>query len=275
MPLILYGCSEPPDGSVVYGSSVEEDNVIDESFATSAINFQFENIGNSYVLLNCADASAQISSNGPSPQVELGMSAAEIRSIVGKPRHIYEGVWTFGYDQPVNLVLNPLWDLIPTTTVPFAVGTTAFSGDNTGCNFNTPAESGIELKFISEANDLINIPDTESHRNEVPECKLAAKRIAAKVELGMTPDQVRDLVGKPVEITPEGLWRYKYGPDPQRLCDTPAVQFGDASLLGSTSGFGDQFFGDTEETGINNVRVLGYWSPVEVCSIEGSLKCDL
>lgn len=245
--LLLHGCGEESPGEIGIVNS------------GSSIVTSFENIGNSNVLLNCAEAAQQISSdfpiNGISPQVELGMSPADIRAIVGKPRHIFEQVWTFGYDTPVNLPINPLWDLMPSTTV-VQFGTTGFSGDNTVCD-------GSENQFIVDANALISSPAPGSYRNDVPDCVTAAKRIAAKVELGMSRDDVRDLVGKPVEIAVNGLWRYKYSPvqEPQ---DTPAVLFGDPSyfsLLGEQSEFNSLDEGDLNETSV----VIGYWSPENVC----------
>lgn len=246
--IALAGCSDDP--------TFDEDSVSSDGFV-----IVYEDIGNSNLLLGCNASARQISSDTETfdvdRQVELGMSAAQIREIVGKPRHIVEGRWTFGHDVPIQhpLALNSQWDWLPTVTVPL-IGTTAFSGDNTLCN-------GSEEQFVNDANSLNDETAPVDHSFEVPDCKTAARRIAARIELGMTAKQVRSLVGKPVEIAETGTWRYLYGAVGEY--DPPAVQLGEASLVGSTDPFSDPFFGDNESTGTDNAIVIGYWSPEQFC----------
>jgi len=233
------------------------------SIGTSSTVF-FDDVGNSNRLLGCNEASQLISSDLPttgiSPQLELGMSATEVREIVGKPRHIFQGIWTFGFDIGVNIPSDPLWDLVPTATV-VSFGTTAWSADNTLCD-------ETEAQFISDANLLISPGTSFGHTFEVPICSTAAKRIAARVELGMTREQVRDAVGKPVEITANGLWRYKVGPM-QVPEDSPVVQFGPALGL-PDSDFDLAFettpvFNNANDSLSETAFVVGYWSPENVC----------
>ncbi len=251
--LLTTGCGENSSTNAGLSSLGSNDSVF------------FENTGNSNRLLGCFEASQVISSDQPttgiSPQVELGMSAAEIRAIAGKPRHIFQGVWTFGFDIGVNIPADPLWDLAPSTTV-VSFGTTAWSGDNTLCD-------GTEAQFISDANQLISPGSSFGHSFEQPDCVTAARRIAARVELGMTRAQVRDVVGKPVEITVNGLWRYKFGAA-QALQDAPIVQFGASvgQLPSSESSleFETGVIFNNANDGLNETSVvIGYWSPENVC----------
>lgn len=254
IPLILvifmvYGCSE---------ESSSEDVALSDEGSSAAIFY--ENVGNSNRLLGCFAASQVISSDLPTtgitPQVDLGQTAAEVREIAGKPRHIYQSVWTFGYDLPVNVPGNPLWDLIPTATV-VDIGTTAWSGDNFLCD-------GSEAQFIADANGLFAPGQSFGHTFEVPNCLTAARRIAARVELGMTRAQVRDAVGKPVEITVDGYWRYEYGAF--LLQDPPTVQFGQSEAIFSPED--EAMLLDNEDTNDsfgNTATVIGYWSPENFC----------
>ena len=244
----LAGCGDDPP---------ENEN----SLGGSADSIACDDTGNSNVLLACTDAARQISSDrvqfGVVSQIELGMYAAQVRVIFGKPRRIIEGVWTFGYGLPVQGVVDEPWDWVPTVTVP-VIGTTAFSGDNTLCD-------GTESLFIDDAQVLIVDTVLEDHVSEVPDCQVAARRIAAKVELGMTARQVRTLVGKPVKISDTGLWQYMFAAPSDDIYVAPVVQFGKASLIGTTDPFSDPFSGDNEATGTDRLLVVGYWSPENTC----------
>lgn len=83
LPKSIHGCNEPLDNSVVTRSP-----------AVPGTTVQFENTGSSCVLPDYVNASALIFFTALQRPVEPGLPAVEIRSSIGEPWHIHEGVWT-------------------------------------------------------------------------------------------------------------------------------------------------------------------------------------
>jgi outer membrane protein assembly factor BamE (lipoprotein component of BamABCDE complex) len=59
---------------------------------------------------------------------------------------------------------------------------------------------GADDALIESANNLALLDPGSNHTNEIPTCIDAATRILAFVQPGMTPEQVRQKVGRPTEI---------------------------------------------------------------------------
>ena len=228
----------------------------------SAVVFNsFEDVGNTFKLLSCFEAAEIVSSDLDTtliqPQIELFQSPQTVREIVGKPRHLIDGVWMYGVDPPIEEIPF-IWDYIPTVSLPTALGVTAFSGGITVCDDS-------ELPFLQAANGLFDAVGVD-HTTEVPPCSVAAQRIAARVELGMSISAVRRLVGKPVEVNVDGLWRYsqeffddsEQGGTGNARYRHPVVQFGNPSTVFSEE--------DLDVIDSANLVVTGYWTPITLCA---------
>lgn len=62
--------------------------------------------------------------------------------------------------------------------------------------------------MIEAANALALEPPSADRTNQVGECVESGLRILAYIEQGMTPEKVRELIGKPIEISVSGTyWR--------------------------------------------------------------------
>lgn len=172
-------------------------------FSSISSQITFDDVGNSNRVLTCNEASMQMQS----ANFALGMSNQQIRAIAGKPRHITPNgiIWRFGDDrEPLPAVPPfgaPLY-FVPTAEVPQFI-VEAFSLDNSLCD-------DTEITFVQAANSLVDSGVQASFVDEIPSCFDAGVRIAARVEQGMNIDQVLELVGRPVEVTSGGTWRYGF-----------------------------------------------------------------
>jgi len=147
----------------------------------------------------CVEAGARIQSS-----VEIGMTPEDVRSLVGKPLEIdVSGTfWEYGRGGSVPEVRFGA-TLIDGALAPGVV--TEWDTNINSCDNDEDA-------FIEAANALALEPPGADRTDVVPSCVDAGIRVQAYVELGMTPAEVRSLVGKPVEIGISGtLWDYGQG----------------------------------------------------------------
>lgn len=132
------------------------------------------------------------------------MTPVEVRSLVGKPLEIdVSGTfWEYGWGGSV-----------PEVRFSAALVDGALSpGVVSEWDTNTDSCDNDEDAFIEAAYALALEAPGSDRTDEVPLCVDAGIRIQAYVELGMTPAEVRSLVGKPVEIGLSGtLWDYGQG----------------------------------------------------------------
>ncbi len=137
--------------------------------------------------------------------VNPGMTAQQVLEAVGKPLRI---TGLYGTDWAYNTYSTPSIDFgYSNGTISTVEG---YDADDIYCASNYTRDNSL----IAAANSLaLNTPIAD-YTNEVPTCLDAATRILAYIQHGMTPAQVRQKVGKPLEIN--GLygtdWQYgSYG----------------------------------------------------------------
>lgn len=235
--ITLAGCSDDPENT--NGGSAGTNT-------TGSIFY--EDVGFSNIVPTCAESSQRILDSA-----ELDMTKARIREFIGKPRHVQpageeDGVlvgerWHFGHFLRSPPSVIPDWYFL--TTVSFASEKVdSLSGDNTEC----PPDGG-DVAFVEAANNYTLMGDTTDYTDTITDCFDAAVRIASRIEVGMTASQVRTLVGKPVEITESGVWRYSFG-----ILPAPAISFSKSaqSAVGAFSNI-----------------VVGYTSIDETCNLIG------
>jgi len=162
------------------------------------------------------------------------MNAQQVRELVGKPVHVQTGGlhWSYGDRTSPNVFFNN--DPVGFRIEPGVVQ--AYDGDNSRCDGDTNA-------LVEAANALSLEGSSADRTTEVPVCIDAGIRIQAFVERGMTPEEVRALVSKPIQQSAGGInWQY------DRI-DGPSVTF----------------FWETRVGVITPVSVYGWDSRVSRC----------
>jgi len=233
--MFLAACGDDP-------ASVDNAN-FSNGFSGGPVLYPDDGVSNR--LFSCEEAAQRIRDS-----FELGMTFAEVRAIAGKPRHIsrvgndwrYSAFFTVGagprpsdffppdeiYYLPVanfqTLGLDSQSGEVDVDANPFFRGTFMddFSGDDRDC-YRNPSDLADEqaedlafveaedLAFVEAANSYAQIAGTVDFSEEITACDDAAIRIAGSIEQGMSLQQVRQLVGKPLEVAQDGtLWRYGY-----------------------------------------------------------------
>ena len=178
------------------GTAPEHETETETETETEAIQVS---IGFTNVIPFCESAGQRIQNS-----IELGMSPEEVRTLVGKPLEIGgAGIfWRYGYG-----VFNPVITFNAVSengrVVPGVVN--SWDTDTRSCESDGNA-------FIEAANALSLESPGPDLTNFTPLCTDAGLRIQAYIELGMTAETVRTLLGKPVEINGSGNgWQYGEG----------------------------------------------------------------
>lgn len=170
------------------------------------------NIGYYNVTPYCLEAGQRIQQS-----IEIGMTVQQVREIVGKPLHT-SGSGTF-WDYSTRSSGTP--EIRFQATIAdgrLGPGTVSgFDSDTSRCDNRDDA-------LIEAANTLALEPQVADHTLETPTCSDAGIRIQAYAEPGMTPDEVRSIVGKPIKTDASGTF-WDYG----RTGSTPEIRFNPVS----------------------------------------------
>lgn len=168
-------------------------------------------IGYSQQLPACEEAGGRIQSS-----VEIGMTEAQVLSVVGRPLDTGPSGdrWKYGRLGDPSVKFQPFYLDGRLVNGPVS----GYDVDPTRCNYYQ-AEKDVPLR--EAANSLLTQSSNSDFSSETPTCFDAGVRVTALVNLGMTPTEVRSLVGKPVEVSIVGtIWDYGDG------TFTPEVWFG-------------------------------------------------
>lgn len=167
--------------------------------------------GFSRQLLSCEEAGDRIRSS-----IELGMSEAQVLSLVGRPLDTGPSGdrWRYGRLGTPSVKFQPLFLNGHLVNGPVS----GFDTDNTRCDYHE-AEKDVPLR--EAANSLLTQTSNADFTNETPTCFDAGVRVTALIKQGLTSTEVRSLIGKPVEVSIGGtIWDYGDG------TATPEVWFG-------------------------------------------------
>lgn len=159
----------------------------------------------------CVEAGQRIQQS-----IEIGMTVQQVREIVGKPlsTSVYGTFWDYSRRSSTPEIR---FQAAVTRGVLQASTVSDYDSDTSGCNNSYDA-------LIEAANALTLETPGVDRTLETPNCRDAGIRIQAYVEFGMSPDEVRRIVGKPVETTAVGTY-WDYG----RRSSNPEVRFNPVS----------------------------------------------
>lgn len=147
------------------------------------------------------------------------MTTDQVRALVGKPLVIDASgtYWDYSHNNSTPKVrFQPVF-------VNGAIG----PGLVTEWDTQTDGRDNQYDAMIEAANALALEPPGPDRTNQVGECTESGLRILAYVEQGMTTGKVRELIGKPIEISVSGTY-WEYG---ERYA-TPEVRFSPQSING-------------------------------------------
>lgn len=152
---------------------------------------------------SCTEAGNRIQAS-----IEIGMSPAQVRSLVGRPLNSGVSGDRWGYGRG-SFTPEIIFQAILVEGALMAGPVTGYDSDVSGCDYY---QSDIDFPLIEAANSLAIQNDIPDFTTETPTCLDAGIRVSALVENGMTPEEVRKLVGKPIEISLLGThWDYGDG----------------------------------------------------------------
>lgn len=152
----------------------------------------------------CTDAGVAIRDS-----IELGMTPEQVLEIVGKPIETSASgtYWDYGRSgRTPEIQFNAV--MAGGVLAPSAVAD--YDTDTRGCGER-------EIAFVDAANALALEGPLGDNTNEIPTCFDAGIRIQAFVTYGMSPEDVRRIVGKPIETSASGTYwdysEYSSGPE--------------------------------------------------------------
>ncbi len=149
--------------------------------------------------------------------IEIGMTVQQVREIVGKPLNT-SGYGTFWDYSTRSSGIPEISFQATITDGRLGPGTVSgFDSDTSRCDNRDDA-------LIEAANALALEPQLEDRTLETPTCTDAGIRIQAYAEPGMTPGEVRSIVGKPIKTDASGTF-WDYG----QTSSTPEITFNPAS----------------------------------------------
>lgn len=180
-----------------------------EEIGDSAADTSTQTVDASNTILTpfCSDAGDRIQQS-----VELGMTPEQVLQIVGKPIE--------------TSVSGTYWDYGRRSSTPEVRFTGTFTSGGLGPNIVSDYDSDTsgcgneDQNFIEAANALAVESINYDATNETPSCVDAGLRIQAFVVYGMTPEEARQIVGKPIETSVSGTY-WDYG----RRSSTPEIRF--------------------------------------------------
>jgi|GEM_PF-2567593 len=159
----------------------------------------------------CVEAGQRIQQS-----IEIGMTVQQVREIVGKPMST-SGHGTF-WDYSRRSSTPEIRFQAVLTGGDLQAGTVSdYDSDTSGCNNSYDA-------LIEAANALALETPGIDRTLETPTCRDAGIRIQAYLEFGMSPTEVRRIVGKPIETAVAGTF-WDYG----RRSSNPDVRFNPVS----------------------------------------------
>lgn len=139
--------------------------------------------------------------------LEIGMTELQVLASVGRPLGTGPSgnSWEYGRLGDPSVRFQPL--LVDGALVNGSVQ--GYDTDTSRCDYY---QSEKDIPLIEAANSLALSTTQSDFTNEVPTCFDAGVRISALIQFDMTPDQVRSVVGKPVEVDGLGShWEYGDG----------------------------------------------------------------